>query len=610
MLPSRSLTGGCLLLGGLGLMLYLFGRLENPTRWEPIWVLWLPAIAAAAVGLSWVFQPPRSTGVTASAVMPAALPGPELVSGGPDPNLQMALGSAARDLERVQQLLAAGRFPFELILTDTAYSDQGQLTRYALHALVPGYLSDQRNATMVTQRLQRAVTGDWLVELYPDADKVTVTRKKPFPAAVAPPIPARMVSSVAEATARYSEFAVGIGVDELGRRLEFDFKTYHHWLIIGPTGSGKSVLIRGLIEEIRAQGGALFIGDGKTTDYVNLVGTSNVPMVSASNAEHVRLVHAGYEELARRRKIGEERKAAGLPMDFAPWVIILDEFATMRSEIMSTFEEHPLKDKAFLADLRALLKVGREFRIQVILATQDLYAVTIPRDLLNMCRLVITFGQPSDMTLKYAFNDEMRPKARQLGQTISPEAQGRGVVAVPEAATVKEFQAYWGYSPGLDVDDPKVPDHIRSAWRAYRDTISTRVPRLYSRQWFKVQEPEDLALSMAEIHDLEMVNLDLEDGTPDPAMFQYDKQHGAYNGNLRGQMRPGALREILRHGAPPTPTPRPAVAVTPSAVALPAAVSAMAQPGDYDEPDGDPDEVDTGDEEAPPDAWGGDDDGQ
>lgn len=542
-MPSRSLTGGCLFLAGLGLLLYLLGRVQAPVRPDAAWLLWLPAIAATSIGASWVFHRPHP--VTAYPSGPA---GPAdtaaLTAPGADPGPQIVMGGG--DLERVRQLLTGGKFPFELIPTDVGYNDRGQLVRYALHALVPGYLSDRRNATMVTQRLQGAVPGDWLVEIEAPIDKVSVNRKKPFPVAVAPPLPARLVSSPAESAARYRDFSVGIGVDELGRRLEFDFKTYHHWLIIGPTGTGKSVLLRGMIEEIRAQGAALWIADGKNSDYSAMVGLANIVMVSASNAEHVRLVHAAYEELARRRKIGEERKQAGLPLDFTPWVVILDEFATMRNEISAAFEEYPLKDKRFVEDLRALFKVGREFRIHIIVATQDLYASTIPRDILNMCRLVITFGQPSEMTLKQAFNDEMQPKARQLGQSISPEAQGRGVVAIPELATVKEFQGYYAYSPAANMDDPKLPDHIKSAWRTYRDTVSARIPKLYSRQWFRVEEP-DLALPMVELNDLEMVNLDLADGTPDPTMVQYDKQHDAYNGNMRGQMRPGALREIVQH---------------------------------------------------------------
>ncbi len=548
-MPSRSLTGGCLLLGGVGLLLYLLGRVSYPVQWGMVAAILLPASAAVAVGLSWVFQRPEPAvgppGVLP--VAPAQLAVPVVEPAGP----AVVLGGG--DLERVRQLLT-DRFPFELIQTDVVYDGRGQLASYALRALRPGYLSDRRNATMVTQRLQGAVPGDWLVEVEAPIDKVTATRKKPFPAAIAPPLPQRLVSSVAEAIRRYSDFAVGIGVDELGRRLEFDFKTYHHWLIIGPTGSGKSVLLGSVIEELRAQGTAVFLGDGKNSDYAGLVGLANIVAVSSSSAEHVRLVHAGYEELSRRRKIGEERKAAGLPLDFAPWVIILDEFATMRNEVAAAFEEFPLRDKRFLEDLRALFKVGRQFRIHVILATQDLYAATIPRDVLNMCRLVITFGQPSDMTLKQAFNDEMQPKARQLGQSISPEARGRGVVAIPEAATVKEFQAYFAYSPGADVDDPDLPEHIRTAWRTYRDTVSNRVPKLYSRQWFKVEEP-DLAMSIGELNNLEMVNLDLEDGSPDPAMVQYDKHHDAYNGNLRGQIRPGALREIVHRQPGERPLP-------------------------------------------------------
>ncbi len=82
-------------------------------------------------------------------------------------------------------------------------------------------------------------------------------------------------------------------------------------------------------------------------------------------------------------------------MGFPAWTIILDEFATMRNEVAGLYEEHPGKDNAFVDDLRAMFKVGREFRMHMMLSTQDLYAKTIPRDILGQCKLIITLGPPA-----------------------------------------------------------------------------------------------------------------------------------------------------------------------------------------------------------------------
>jgi hypothetical protein len=538
--PSGSLTGGCLLIGGIGLMLFMAGRLGHPHRLELASLLWLPAIVATSVGLGWVFQrPDRPTRPQPS---PAAAPEAAVPDGAPAP--QIVLGGS--DIDRIRQLLT-GKFPFDLIETAVNYDDAtGRLMSYGLHATMPGYLADRRNATMVATKLQGAVAGDWLVDVDSARDQVTVIRKKPFPPWVAPPHPEPIVVSVEEAVQRYDKFAVGIGVDELGERLDYPLKTYHHWLIIGGTGSGKSVFVRGIIEQLRAAGIPILAGDGKGTDYTSLNGEAQMVMISSGPAEHPRLVHAAVEELSRRRQTAQERKAAGHPdpMAFPAWVIILDEFATMRNEVAGLYEDQPSKDNPFIDDLRMMFKVGREFRMHMMLSTQDLYARTIPRDILGQCKLVITLGPPSEMTLRQAFTQEMEPKARQVGELISPKCQGRGLVAVPETASVKEFQSYWSYTPGTDIDAPKVPDGIRETWRAFRDSVSTKIPKLYSRQWFQVEDAEFAKLSLADLFALEMVNLDLESGPPDPQMYQFDKSRDEYNGHLLGRARAGALREL------------------------------------------------------------------
>lgn len=599
-LPNRSLTGGCMLVLGLGTVLYMVGRFGNPHRVEMASVLWVIGLAAVICGAVMVRERPRANGAGAVAVSP-----PSPVPVVPEPVADVVSAPVGGEgISRVRELIATGKFPFELIEPEIVHDDTGKLVKYALKALVAGSLSDRRQRTLVIQKLQEAVPGDWLVDPQPVADKVVVTLKQPFPSAVPPPLPMRMVTSPQEASDRYDKLSLAIGVDELGEELRYRFVTHHHWLVIGGTGSGKSVFVRALIEELRANGVPLFIGDGKGSDYAALAGAVNVPMISSTPVEHVRLVHAVTEELDRRRKTAAERKLSGHPnpFEFVPWVVILDEFARMRAEVRDKFEEHPGKDDKFIADLEYLFKVAREFRIHIIISTQDLYAKTVPRDILGNCKLVITLGSPSPMTLKHAFTLEMAPKAQQIGDLISADTPGRGLVAIPDDAKVQEFQSYWGYSPGVDIDAAKVPDpQIRVAWRQYKEQVSDVVPKMYGRQWFRVEEPEELAGPMSEIFALDVVNLDTITGEPDPAMYCYDKARDEYNGLDHGNARPGGLLFIDpnatvtpdRRGTDTAPPPPTAVDIAPPLANLIPALNSKPDTGedlDIDEPDDDPDE--------------------
>lgn len=553
--PSKSLTGGCLLLAGIGVLLYMAGRFKHPNVMEGSSVLWLIGAAMFVTGCALLQKPPRPA---VDPVPPPPLPPLASAEAPPVPEVDATpvTPTGGEGLDRVRQLLAGGKFPFELIEEETVYEGGNHLVKYALHALSPGYLSDRRNSTMACDRLQRAVAGDWIVQPFAEIDKVVVKRKTPFPPFVTPPIPARIVASPQEAADRYAQFSVGIGVDELGNELRYRFESHPHWLVIGGTGSGKSVFIRSIIEEIRAAGVPVFIGDGKRSDYTSLLGAPNVPMISMTPAEHVRLVLAVAQEIDRRRVIAAKRKLSGHPnpYEFEPWVMILDELARMRVEVQDTYDGRTGNDSGFLKALEFLFKVGREFKVHVILSTQDLYAKTIPRDILSNCKLVITLGPPADMTLKHAFTDEMGPKARRIGELISAETPGRGLVAVDADGTVQEFQSYFGYSPGLNIDDPKYPDAIRPRWRDYRAQVSDAIPKLYSRQWFAVQTPDDLDLSIPELGEIEMVNLDLINGQPDPQMFCYDKLRDEYNGLSKATARPGELLHIDLTAEPPGPS--------------------------------------------------------
>ncbi len=57
-LPSRSLTGGCLLIFGIGVLLYEWGRLGHPAVWEPASLLWPIGIGSIGLGMLWLPQKP------------------------------------------------------------------------------------------------------------------------------------------------------------------------------------------------------------------------------------------------------------------------------------------------------------------------------------------------------------------------------------------------------------------------------------------------------------------------------------------------------------------------------------------------------------------------
>lgn len=496
---------------GAGLLLWLASRLGHPHVIETASLLWLPAIALTAYGVAGVWRPattapPRPTTPPAPSVPPAA----------------------QRHIQRLYALFPAGKDP-QVTVTSVRATGSGDLTRYRLLIQPTGWLARGTNAATTIRTLEAGTAGNF--DFTPDTvnDRIDATMRIGFPEKIPPPaLPFPIARSTADAVKLYKKFKFAIGVDQRGRRLAFSPIQYHHLLIIGGSGSGKSVFVRGLIESYRAAGFAVFLCDGKGTDYTTHHDV--VAAVSSETPEHVRMMHALVEELNRRRKKGRERKLAGDPnaMEFEPWLMVFDEFSDARDAIRTDYDENG-SDKLFVKDLSSLLKLAREFRIHIILCSQDAYASSFPRSLVGNLGLIISLGKPEKMTLDNAFPKSLQSRARQIGQSISKEMRGRGIVADPAAGTVIEFQSYYSYYPGaiIEAESPE----IQAAWTQYRDTVSNRIPRLYSRQWFKVDDPSDLEKPIAELHKIPMVNLDLPSGKPNPDVVQYDKQHPAYNGN-------------------------------------------------------------------------------
>lgn len=162
-LPSRSLTGGCLVIIGVGLLMYLWGRLGHPDVWELCSLLWIPAILATSVGMGWVFQRPgQPARLERQADSVAEAPSPEMHTGG------------GRSLDRVRRLCAEPKFPFQLIETHSKFDSADRLVHYELRCTDAFYLGDTRKVTLLTQRLQRSVPGDWDVKVEPEQDLVLV----------------------------------------------------------------------------------------------------------------------------------------------------------------------------------------------------------------------------------------------------------------------------------------------------------------------------------------------------------------------------------------------------------------------------------------------------
>lgn len=369
----------------------------------------------------------------------------------------------------------------------------GVLVSYTFKATSPGFFTDDGVKSRVANKLVNAVEatqGSWAPEFDAKDDSVTVSQKSSFPKMALPPV-WPVSASEQQARDNYPSFEYVIGVDKNGQKIKFGPGSgFPHAGIFGTTGGGKSVMTRGVLEQFRSSGFQLFLCDGKGTDYTSMMTQNNVVAVASTLEEQIAVVHMVRMIMNKRRLDGSKKAKAGDSTwreQQTPLLLVLDEFATTSNDIQA---KYPKSFKAFMQDIAAILKVGREMRCHVFIATQDMRATTVPGDWLNNMAVSICMGKPDNMTISKGFPSAVHGDAKLKGDTISKKTRGRGIVAITteKGVTCELFQSYYSYSPAENIEMQS--SDVKESWMNFKAAVTDRIPRLYSRLWFKPEYPE------------------------------------------------------------------------------------------------------------------------
>jgi hypothetical protein len=367
--------------------------------------------------------------------------------------------------------------------------NKNAIVTYAFAAQVPGTLSTSAAQNKVFERLNSGLGKGWAIDLDPETDEIYGSKKSDVPKLALPDI-WTVVKSPQEAAAQFDKLEISLGIGANGP-ITYKPKQFPHVLMVGSTGGGKSVAVRSIIEEYLAAGYRIFAVDGKGTDYAPYFTHPNFSAISTNLQEHIMVIHKVWAILQSRRSKSARASKAGdtsWRQTMTPILLVLDEFASMRNNMKATYKADELK--LIDRDLADILKVGREFRVNVILATQDLKADTLPTDWLDMFPMKASAGKPAPMTIKKAFPEEIHGEVTRVGQSISRTTPGRSLVAVTDADGknhVELFQAYWSYTPAETID--AAPDVVRGQWMEFKKKVTDQVPRMYAREWFRMEYP-------------------------------------------------------------------------------------------------------------------------
>lgn len=511
------------------------------------------ATAALCVWLQrrWSSPPPAPRPAT------DARPQSEPAESTPEPVPAIPAGPAADQtdhptLTRIRNVL--GQHFSDVYIRDGSVEinpDNDTVRAFDLRTTTPAGFTDGAFRERLYQRIADAIPGVWKFQPDTLSDLVRWQLKDGFPSLIATP-PTKVAHSTQDALDLYPRSQIRIGVDESGDVLGINLRSFPHIITVGPTGTGKSVFIRTVIEDKRAEGFMVFMIDGKGTDYSALIGLANVVTVTQSTPDHVLLILMIANELRARQADAQRNQRAGSgksPFTRPPILFFIDEFVTVVDHISEDYEMD-----AIWEELLFIARIGRQFMVHMFFAVQDMYADSVSGKLVGNIQARISLGPPEDRTITGAFPQELRREVKRLGGNIDKDKdKGRGLVVFKNedsAASIVEFQSFWGYSPA---EPEPTPAPLHAAHDLYRTEVSEQIPKLYPRLWWAIDGP-DYGRSLDHLRTLPVVSLDRADGSPDPAMAQFDPLDDDYLGrDESGGIPIPALAEMQQGATLPAP---------------------------------------------------------
>ncbi|SKR41549.1 ftsk/SpoIIIE family protein, putative [Mycobacteroides abscessus subsp. abscessus] len=323
-------------------------------------------------------------------------------------------------------------------------------------------------------------------------------------------------------------FVLPLGVREDGSHVLLPMDQTPHLGLYGETGSGKTVTQTNIIKTACLQSAAVVVADGKNGEDLKLLAKEHLPgqvaYFAGSDAAMFRALRMACDEVYRRAALSERLIRDDIKYQPAPFLLVADElgqWASKRIDGGTKAEQDAVKTA--LAELSDVAALGRETRCFIVVSGQHTYASALPSKLKENLTNLAVMGPPTKKHLLSLFDDkDTREHAAALGKTISKRTKGRGILFDQETEKVEVFQSY--FTPPGPAEDA-FNRELAQAPRLRR--IGIRYPTDDEpggdgtwQSWSPVSDPSTA--------DLQLVHLDLPDGSPDPAMVRFDPTHRAY----------------------------------------------------------------------------------
>ena len=223
---------------------------------------------------------------------------------------------------------------------------------------------------MFRHRIERTVStmlpGRWRAKWDLENDEVSFERR--------PTMPTYVPHEVVPLTAA-SNKVLPYGIDEDGRPVTWSLKSSDsqpHFLVVGSTGTGKTVCINGLVMEACRRGWRVRICDPKRIEFVGLRDWPNVEIVATAVEDIVAVIESTHAEMESRYE--QIETGGALDGDFEPVILVLDEYRYFYGVVNAWYSTVKLKGGSqkcpILERVFAIASLGRSAGVHLIMGTQ------------------------------------------------------------------------------------------------------------------------------------------------------------------------------------------------------------------------------------------------
>lgn len=392
--------------------------------------------------------------------------------------LDHGLEAAATDpLDRARQISVA-HFGPDVEVTAAAVDQAGEPTEIAIHYPPNPRTSSELLRLRVGEEITRRLPGGmhaWITDWNLQADTLHIHRRTPLPTYLLHPV---IESDPSWPT---GGLVLPYAVDGAGAAIGWDLNaSTPHALVIGPTGAGKTVVLRSIATEAPRRGCEVWIGDPKRIEMKGLKGWPGITRIATRIPDIIAMIEDAHSLMMARYDAIETNQLMG--GDLTPLVMILDEHLIFvaganrhwkaTKEKGQTGSAHPVLDL-----LQDLIVLARSSRIHLCIGVQRPDAELFKAGGRDSVRHRVSLGELSPEGALMLWNNAHT--GTRVDMSIRGRATGRDSSGQPA-----EIQTWWTPDP-----DPYLLARNPDALTAEELTTLARLRDLADQN--QQQRPED-----------------------------------------------------------------------------------------------------------------------